>query len=154
MCCRVLPIESATFKKPRCTLCQQCTEGSGCGIYDTRPEICRGYRCGWLGHDWLPDSFRPDQCGVIVDGTRDGSVVLLVCDAAMFESDPQRYGQLGQLLETILSRLGEVPVIIVPDARTPVVDVTFVLPRGMTQEQAMERVVEDKLRWCGLSADA
>jgi hypothetical protein len=80
--------------------------------------------------------------------------VLLVCDAAMFESDPQRYGQLGQLLETILSRLGEVPVIIVPDARTPVVDVTFVLPRGMTQEQAMERVVEDKLRWCGLSADA
>ena len=38
----------------------------GCGIYETRPSICRGYRCLWL-QGGLEDDERPDRTGGIVD---------------------------------------------------------------------------------------
>jgi Fe-S-cluster containining protein len=38
----------------------------GCGIYETRPPICRGYRCLWL-QGGLEDDERPDRTGGIVD---------------------------------------------------------------------------------------
>lgn len=38
----------------------------GCGIYETRPPICRGYRCLWL-QGGLEDGERPDRTGGIVD---------------------------------------------------------------------------------------
>jgi Fe-S-cluster containining protein len=38
----------------------------GCGIYASRPPICRGYRCLWL-QGGLEDDERPDATGGIVD---------------------------------------------------------------------------------------
>ena len=38
----------------------------GCGIYETRPPICRGYRCLWL-QGGLEDDERPDRTGGLVD---------------------------------------------------------------------------------------
>jgi Fe-S-cluster containining protein len=39
---------------------------AGCGIYDSRPPICRGYKCLWL-QGGLEDDERPDRTGGIVD---------------------------------------------------------------------------------------
>lgn len=40
---------------------------SGCGIYATRPEVCKSFRCGWLAKDSpLPQWLRPDRSGVIM----------------------------------------------------------------------------------------
>ncbi|MBV9904730.1 MAG: hypothetical protein JO346_09145 [Alphaproteobacteria bacterium] len=46
--------------KPAGKWCEQCAIGSGCRIYETRPEECRLFECGWkfdaaLGPDWRPD---------------------------------------------------------------------------------------------------
>ncbi|HWC63864.1 MAG TPA: hypothetical protein VG501_09595 [Rhizomicrobium sp.] len=65
MCCEWLNIETGEFSKKAGILCSHCT-GRGCGIYETRPKICRSFLCGWrvipaLGPDW-----RPDRSGVMI----------------------------------------------------------------------------------------
>ena len=63
-CCVVL--EVAELGKPAHTPCRQLL-GSGCGIYEDRPDICRGFACNWaMGDPWLPAEARPDRTGLIV----------------------------------------------------------------------------------------
>jgi hypothetical protein len=62
-CCKILEI-GAPLDKPADVLCQHCT-GSGCGIYEKRPAVCRDWFCGWRKDADLPDHMRPDQCGVV-----------------------------------------------------------------------------------------
>lgn len=47
--------------------CHFVREG-GCSIYEERPDSpCRSFACGWIvDGSPLPDTFRPDQLGVIV----------------------------------------------------------------------------------------
>lgn len=41
--------------------------GVGCGIYTSRPEVCRSFVCGWLrGDSPLPRWLRPDRSGIIL----------------------------------------------------------------------------------------
>lgn len=63
-CCFALgvrPLDKPAFQ--RCT--NQTTEG-GCGIYETRPEPCRLYRCAWL-EGFGEERDRPDRLGVVLD---------------------------------------------------------------------------------------
>jgi hypothetical protein len=65
VCCQWLDIETKGLSKKAGVLCQHCS-GGGCGIYETRPNLCRGFYCGWrlipkLGEDW-----RPDRSGVLI----------------------------------------------------------------------------------------
>lgn len=62
-CCFVLGVQP--LNKPAFQRCAHACE-KGCGIYETRPEPCRLYRCGWLeGFGERRD--RPDRLGVILD---------------------------------------------------------------------------------------
>lgn len=46
--------------------CRHC-RGIGCGIYTSRPEVCRNFVCGWLqGDSSLPRWLRPDRSGIIL----------------------------------------------------------------------------------------
>ena len=63
-CCKTLRI--AELKKFAGVLCQHCTEGAGCQIYDDRPSVCRGYNCGWKRLQFLGDEWRPDRCGILI----------------------------------------------------------------------------------------
>ena len=141
MCCRILPLP--VLNKPKCVLCQHCTEGHGCAIYTSRPEICRSYKCGWLGNSWLSDDLRPDRSGIIVDGARDGSAVLLICDAEMFAEEPERFEQLQQLINETLEHR-PMSIMVVPDARCPTKDITYLLLPGETQEQVLEALLRDR----------
>ena len=44
-CCKVLEIDE--FKKPAGKLCAHCALTGGCGVYETRPQVCRDYHCRW-----------------------------------------------------------------------------------------------------------
>jgi len=48
--------------KPCAHLCAQ-----GCAIHETRFPVCRAYHCGWRYLAGLPDDWRPDKSGVLVD---------------------------------------------------------------------------------------
>ena len=53
------------ISKPINTRCKHVCE-DGCAIYDTRPQTCAEFECGYLqvGDD-VPESLRPDRCGII-----------------------------------------------------------------------------------------
>lgn len=69
MCCKVLPIRDG-LQKTSHTLCVHCEEGRGCRIYPQRPDVCRAYYCGWRWIAPLPEDWRPDQSGILVDRVR------------------------------------------------------------------------------------
>ena len=58
---------SAKMKLYPGSRCDHCT-GSGCGIYNERPETpCRSFKCSWLlSQAGLPPEARPDLSGVIL----------------------------------------------------------------------------------------
>jgi Fe-S-cluster containining protein len=63
-CCKILEINKPELKKPAGTLCPHCT-GTECGIYASRPHICRTWFCLWRRIDEMPDYLRPDRTGVV-----------------------------------------------------------------------------------------
>ena len=66
VCCTHLTIDTPEFAKAPGVACEHC-RSPGCGIYESRYDICRTYRCGWKHADWLPDAMRPDRSGVVID---------------------------------------------------------------------------------------
>ncbi len=63
-CCQVLNIAEPDMVKPADQMCMHCT-GTGCGIYDTRPTVCREWNCVWRRIDSMPPETRPDRMGVV-----------------------------------------------------------------------------------------
>jgi hypothetical protein len=67
--------------KPPQRWCENCEIGVGCRIYETRPNDCRTFYCGWLldpriGDDWHPArskmvvKFEPKRIIIFVDRDR------------------------------------------------------------------------------------
>jgi hypothetical protein len=63
-CCTVLRVDE--LAKPAGRDCVNQRGEQGCSIHESRPAVCRGYRCLWL-QGGLEDAERPDQTGGIVD---------------------------------------------------------------------------------------
>lgn len=99
VCCRLPDIPE--LNKPRDTWCEHAVldrAKPGCGRYETRPEVCRSFECGWLsGLGETQD--RPDKLGVMwqptvrADGTRVMGFVE-VWPGALLKARVQRYLQL------------------------------------------------------------
>jgi hypothetical protein len=81
-CCTLLSIDEMGKKahEPCGSLCKE-----GCGIYETRPDVCRRFQCCWsmgIGPSKLED--RPDRSGVLLylsDKTEDKSWVFIAVEA-------------------------------------------------------------------------
>src|SRR5690349_15196843 len=65
VCCYTLPIDTPEFQKMPGAVCKNCA-GRGCGIYETRPNPCRGFYCGWWMIPQLDDEWRPDRSGILI----------------------------------------------------------------------------------------
>gem|GEM_PF-5570725 len=65
-CCISLAIKDPDLTKPADTQCEFLSDNAGCSVYSKRPETCSGFICGWLNIPRLPESLRPDRCGMIV----------------------------------------------------------------------------------------
>ena len=64
-CCTVLAVDKPEMQKEAGVPCRHCA--SGCAIYDTRPQLCRDYYCGWRQLPILDEEWRPDRSGVFVE---------------------------------------------------------------------------------------
>lgn len=64
-CCVDLEIATPELKKKARVPCPH-LKGTGCGIYETRPGVCRQFLCGWRLFEDMDDSWRPDRSGVLV----------------------------------------------------------------------------------------
>ncbi len=63
-CCSEITIDDPKLAKPPRKLCVHCT-GKGCAIYSVRPSDCRTWFCLWRRIENLPNSLRPDRCGML-----------------------------------------------------------------------------------------
>lgn len=66
-CCVALTIDEPGIAKYAGVRCRHLTDSSGCGIYSTRPNLCRTWRCAWLAVPSFPEALRPDRSGVIME---------------------------------------------------------------------------------------
>jgi hypothetical protein len=61
LCCKLFPVPE--LAKPSGRWCQHIAQGKGCGIHETRPDVCRSFWCQWienpdLGPEWKPEISR------------------------------------------------------------------------------------------------
>ncbi len=90
LCCTLLRVDE--LKKRGGTPCPQLRGPTGgCGIYETRPRICRAYRCLWL-QGKLEEGDRPDLLGAILDHVNEAGVMHLAvreAETGAFERSPR-----------------------------------------------------------------
>jgi len=79
-CCRIFDIPE--LSKPAGKWCDHCAIGRGCQIYDSRPEVCREFRCFWLisqgredPRERLAPELRPDKCKVVLSASTSDSII-------------------------------------------------------------------------------
>ncbi|MCA3703429.1 MAG: hypothetical protein INF12_10405 [Methylobacterium sp.] len=58
LCCKLFPVPP--LEKPAGKWCPHVVQGRGCGIHETRPQLCRAFYCQWLenpdlGPEWKPE---------------------------------------------------------------------------------------------------
>jgi hypothetical protein len=66
VCCTTVVIDTPEMQKLPGSACRHCA-ASPCDIYETRPELCRKYFCGWRRLADLGDEWRPDKSGVLME---------------------------------------------------------------------------------------
>ena len=78
LCCKVFSIPE--FNKPQGVWCPQCRQGVGCRIYETRPDRCRDYVCGWLADNSIPEEWKPERSKIVLSFSRDNGYIYAVVD--------------------------------------------------------------------------
>jgi len=64
LCCKIFAIPE--MPKQRHEWCRHCDIGKGCRIYDTRPETCRDFFCGYLLMPNLPEHWKPSRSRMVL----------------------------------------------------------------------------------------
>jgi hypothetical protein len=64
VCCVELEIDVPELRKKARVSCSHLT-ASGCGIYASRPPVCREFLCGWRLFEDMDEDWRPDLSGVM-----------------------------------------------------------------------------------------
>jgi Fe-S-cluster containining protein len=132
LCCTLLRVDE--LRKLGGTPCVHLRGPTGgCGIYATRPGICRVYRCLWL-QGKLEEGDRPDRLGAILDHASETGVMHL----AVHEAAPGAFERSPRLREVAERYRAVMPVRIasVADATNPDAPFRLLLAHGE------ERLVE------------
>ena len=82
-CCKVFNIPE--LDKPAGKWCDHCKIGSGCKIYEERPEICSDFKCLWLEsqnhpNEQLSPGLRPDKCKIVFSPTTNPKIISATID--------------------------------------------------------------------------
>ncbi len=70
LCCNLLAVQE--IAKPAMTMCNYCTAGLGCHIYDSRPKQCRLFNCHFLENSKLSEDWRPSKSHIVLVVSADG----------------------------------------------------------------------------------
>jgi len=70
MCCHILPVHE--IAKPANSWCPHCPTRQSCAIYDSRPEECRRFDCGWLTSASIGDEWQPRRSRIVLEAEVNG----------------------------------------------------------------------------------
>jgi hypothetical protein len=87
MCCKVMYVPE--LDKPDGVWCRHAKPGAGCGIYETRPQVCRGFMCLWVLEPRMSEALKPTRSKVVLSSSHstgpDGRMTYMLlasCDAS------------------------------------------------------------------------
>ena len=120
LCCKLMKVDE--LEKPMGTWCRHCRPGVGCGIYETRPNVCRAYHCGYLQSAEVSDAWYPARSWIILNPEEIGIVAYVdpgrptAWMAEPYYSDLKSWarGQLANQRQVIV-RVGRRQIAILPD---------------------------------------
>jgi len=100
-CCEFPPIRTEPLQKPANTLCPHCDRGAGCTVYEVRPDVCRGFYCGWFFVPELSPAWHPVESGVIIraEQMEANTLTLLVLRLSPFLVSEDFAGMVGAWVE-------------------------------------------------------
>jgi hypothetical protein len=99
LCCKVMRIDE--LAKPTGTWCTHCKPGTGCRIYESRPQVCRSFMCLWLLSPELGPEWRPDRSKLVLMTDDTGERMIIKCDPGFpraWRKEPY-YSRIGQMAE-------------------------------------------------------
>lgn len=122
LCCKLLNI--AALKKPALVWCPDCQIGKGCGIYETRPQVCREFYCVYRVSPELGEEWNPTVSKMLINYVAPLKQVNIHTDPAfpgMWRREPY-YQQIKTMAQHMLEQKGhlilwdgEEPIVILPD---------------------------------------
>lgn len=92
LCCKLMIVPE--LDKPQGTWCAHCAPRSGCKIYETRPQSCRDFYCGYLTSPGVSEAWRPLQSRIILMKVDGGIAAVVDRDRKDAWRQPQYYQQL------------------------------------------------------------
>jgi hypothetical protein len=63
-CCKLTAVQA--LNKPPSVWCEHCDKGVGCNIYETRPDECRVFYCGWVTNPVISEAWRPEKSKMVI----------------------------------------------------------------------------------------
>jgi hypothetical protein len=74
LCCKIMAIPE--LNKPKQAWCDHLVKKQGCGIYETRPPSCRGFKCLWLQDPRLPPEWKPNRAKFVMVGDSQSGLIV------------------------------------------------------------------------------
>ena len=79
-CCILPYIKDEGFEKPSNSVCHNCSISFGCKLYQSRPKVCRSFKCSWLQsqerNDRMAPELRPDRCGAFFNNDKNDPLII------------------------------------------------------------------------------
>jgi hypothetical protein len=114
LCCKLISV--VELGKPMGQWCPHCIKGKRCGIYETRPNQCRAFNCGWLADPAVGEEWKPTQSKMVFYNVREGDtnkLIFLVDPGSplAWKNEPY-YSQLKQMARNGLNHNGIINVFV------------------------------------------
>ena len=102
LCCKLLDIEGLAAQGAWCKYCQPGKIYGCCKIHDARPEICVGYECVWRLDDTMPETLKPNRCGVVFEEYQPENFIIGMVDR--HKADAWQRGELRKKIAKFLGK--------------------------------------------------
>lgn len=122
MCCKLFAIPS--LGKGEGVWCSHCTIGTGCQIYEQRPQECRDFFCHYRLDTDVPERWKPDRSHMVLVSDADGVRIIVHVDPKRpqaWRADPYYRDLKAWALNRLQAdkqvhvRIGTRTIIILPD---------------------------------------
>lgn len=152
LCCKLFDV--APLAKPHGEYCRHCVLGRGCGIYETRPQICGEFYCAYQTWRGMGAHWYPIHSKMVVRIELNGAMVAVHVDPdhpdawlqQPYHSDLKKWAAAGARTGCrILVHIGRRTIVVLPDRDIDVGLVAddeqiLVLPRSGPQGVRLDAV--------------
>jgi hypothetical protein len=93
LCCKLFPVPE--LEKPAGRWCQHIAQGKGCGMHETRPNVCRAFWCQWIENPDLGPEWKPEVSKFVLSiypGTNSLAVTVDPAQPASWRKEPYLSG--------------------------------------------------------------